>query len=509
MGVGIRSKFSRLELSAKVNLVLVATIVPVFSVLILLENQATIPVLSEELRQLGVATATSLESEIVSRKLMARPDATAVIERLIQETLYIRPNIKRIEVWRRNPDTEEMVLTATNIEPDPQETEEANRDDSNPDQSPESVVGVSKQKAWASSYSSRPISEQRSDERGHRYWFVRGAIEKNDRKDLMAHPEKRWVGEVQVSVSLDLVEEISGSLFRIKLFGAAVSVLVLVATLRFFLRRTLENESRLRSAESENIVLSSRLRETEIQLFQSEKLAAMGQLTATLAHEIGTPLNAISGHLQLLREEATESHLGTSSRWEVIQNQVDRIASTVRGFLSSLSAPPTRRERVVVLESLKKTLEILEPELRRGQIDVLLDEKPPVSAIRIAPLEFEQIVMNLVKNSLDSLRAIPMNHPKKLSFRLMTQQGRTWLYVRDTGQGIMSQDLPRVLEPFFTTKPVGQGTGLGLAICAEIAQRNNGLIEVASEWGSWTEVRLGFPVEGAPEANLGGMESRS
>src|SRR4029077_10301588 len=115
------------------------------------------------------------------------------------------------------------------------------------------------------------------------------------------------------------------------------SVLTLIFALSYFLRRTIENDRRLKEAESENLQLTHQLHEAQRRLMVSEKLAVMGQLTASFAHEIGTPLNAVGGHLQLLREDLlpveSSERKNLTERLEIVNGQVKKIEEIVKAFL--------------------------------------------------------------------------------------------------------------------------------------------------------------------------------
>src|SRR5580698_4120021 len=126
--------------------------------------------------------------------------------------------------------------------------------------------------------------------------------------------------------------------------AAASSMIALLVGLGYFLRKTIQNDRKLRVAETQNLQLTEQLHEAERQLMTTEKLAVMGQLTASFAHEIGTPLNAIGGHLQLLREDlgqsvGSDARTATTERLAIINGQVTKIESIVKSFLQSTAKP--------------------------------------------------------------------------------------------------------------------------------------------------------------------------
>ena len=120
--------------------------------------------------------------------------------------------------------------------------------------------------------------------------------------------------------------------------------------------------------------------------------------------------------------------------------------------------------------------------------------------VRAVPVECEQILLNLVNNSLDSLRSkAEVREKSRLSLEISTQavasEGKQWarIAVYDTGEGIKKSDLPNIFKPFFTTKRPGEGTGLGLTICQQLVHKHGGVLDIDSKEGSWTRVTFKFP----------------
>jgi signal transduction histidine kinase len=252
------------------------------------------------------------------------------------------------------------------------------------------------------------------------------------------------------------------------------------------------------AAEDQNVQLTEQLHETQRQLMNTEKLAVMGQLTATFAHEIGTPLNAMSGHLQLLGGELSESR--PRERLSIIRGQVEKIEKIVRGFLQSTAQPASQRQLVDLNRLIDQTLTIVGPRADSIGIEIEKNLAPAMGPVRAVPLELEQIFLNLVTNSLDSLReknksGSPQPLRLVLSSRQEKYEGRSFAVVeiRDTGEGIAESELKNVWKPFYTTKRPGEGTGLGLTISQQLAKQNGGVIEMLSEQGSWTQATLKLP----------------
>jgi two-component system NtrC family sensor kinase len=232
-----------------------------------------------------------------------------------------------------------------------------------------------------------------------------------------------------------------------------------------------------------------------------EKLAVMGQLTANFAHEIGTPLNAIGGHLQLLQEEITSSKDARSKeRLQIISGELHRIENIVKGFLQTTAKPDSQRQLVDLNLLVEKSLSIVSPRLDNLGVHVKTDLNRKLGPMRVVPTDLEQIFLNLLNNSADSLSVKRKQAEKAaLSLKITTdtkrEDGKEWieLSVYDTGVGIKKGDLKNITKPFFTTKRPGEGTGLGLTICNQLASKYGGVLDIDSKDGAWAEVKIRFP----------------
>ena len=278
----------------KISLVLVAVILPTFLIVTIAENKFTLPILEEEIRQIGINSGKTLAAEIDSSRFLSLANPTPAVEKSLQEILYTQPDV-RIDVVAKNPSTGAISTIATSVEEEP----------SGPFQVFPLVEAVS--------------SEFKLDEVGIGLWEIFVPIEHRSRD---ARGPKRLLGTVHVVVSTKLIGRIAGTLWKTTATAAAFSVVTLILVLSYFLRKTIANDRLLKLAESENIQLTEQLQEAQRQLMTTEKLAVMGQLTASFAHEIGTPLNAIGGHLQLLKDEipiAVQAQV--NSRFEIVDGR--------------------------------------------------------------------------------------------------------------------------------------------------------------------------------------------
>jgi signal transduction histidine kinase len=466
----------RLDLQAKVILVLVAVILPTFLIVTFAENKLTQPILEDEIRQVGVTSGKTLAAEIVSSRLLQLPNPGHAIEDRMQEILYSQPNIVRIDVVSKDAVTGLVKTLASNIEEDPG--------------SPQPVFGLVE----------AVTSEYRMDDNGSNSWEISVPIEQRAR---VAGKPRKLLGTVHLVISAKVVESIMGTLWRTTFTAAAFSVVCLIVVLSYFLRKTIANDRLLREAETQNVQLTEQLHETQRQLMNTEKLAVMGQLTASFAHEIGTPLNAISGHLQLLQEELESDLRGEGrERLGIINGQVGKIEQIVKGFLQSTAKPTSQRQLVDVNRLVDKTIGIVRPRIEALHVDVRRSLDHDLGPVRAVPLDLEQILLNLVNNSLDSLRSKAETRDRsrlqlEVSTSLSDMGGKQWAQVEvyDTGEGIRKADLKSIFKPFFTTKRPGEGTGLGLTICQQLAHKHGGVLEIDSKEGNWTRVTLRVPYQ--------------
>ncbi|HJU84791.1 MAG TPA: HAMP domain-containing sensor histidine kinase, partial [Holophagaceae bacterium] len=225
------------------------------------------------------------------------------------------------------------------------------------------------------------------------------------------------------------------------------------------------------------------------ELSAQERLAVAGQLTATFAHEVGTPLNLVHGHLQMLQgqpglpEKAAE-------RLGLIHAQIQRVGDIVRRLLDMTRRPQLNREDLDLGAFLQDLQRLWAPTIASHRVEVTV-EVPPGCAVSVDRKQMEQLFLNLLNNAID---AMPGGGRVAIrAERVPGPEGLWELRFRDTGQGIPAEALPQVFKPMFTTKPEGKGTGLGLPICREIVRSHGGEIRIESEPGQGTAVIFTLP----------------
>ncbi len=228
----------------------------------------------------------------------------------------------------------------------------------------------------------------------------------------------------------------------------------------------------------EGVVLSGRdvtdLKRLEEQLIQAEKLAAMGQMLAGVAHELNNPLTAILGVTELLRERPGADD-STKRQLELTHRQARRAARIVQNLLE-FSRPASPQKKPLDLNNiLERTLQLHEHSLRRNNIEVdsrLPGELPGVIG---DANQLIQVFLNLITNAEQAIREV--RDSGRIQIRAGRNGNQLTITVQDDGVGIRPEALPRIFDPFYTTKRPGGGTGLGLSICMSIIREHGGNIE--------------------------------
>ncbi|MBM4035322.1 MAG: PAS domain S-box protein [Planctomycetes bacterium] len=233
------------------------------------------------------------------------------------------------------------------------------------------------------------------------------------------------------------------------------------------------------------------------ELFHSEKLASIGQLAAGVAHQINNPLGAISGRAQMLLRLSGPPHQDfLRDQLAKIQADCARIAETINELLGFARKTETAKRHTDLNAVLDETLEMIRHGLTRPNIRIERrygERLPPLLA---SANHLRQLFANLMTNALD---AMPVGGTLTLATRCLPPtperpEKLLEVAVTDTGVGIPPDDLARIFEPFYTTKPPGQGTGLGLAVARRIVDFHNARIDVASTPGAGTTFTVQFPL---------------
>ena len=222
------------------------------------------------------------------------------------------------------------------------------------------------------------------------------------------------------------------------------------------------------------------------QLLQAEKLATMGELASSIAHELNNPLATVSLRVESLIAQST----GDDPRLrelEIIGKEIERMSNLVSNLLQFSRRSQPQISTVNVSDEIEKTLELVHYHLRKQNIAVAREFKPEGPLIHADRQQMRQLFLNLFTNAGD---AMPEGGTLTIRVTNRPEEKEICIEIADTGVGIPPEILPKVLEAFYTTKPEGKGTGLGLAICRRIAQAHNGTLNITSEGGPGKGTRV-------------------
>ncbi|MEP7307201.1 MAG: ATP-binding protein [Acidobacteriota bacterium] len=232
-------------------------------------------------------------------------------------------------------------------------------------------------------------------------------------------------------------------------------------------------------------------------LNQSEKLVALGQFVAGIAHELNNPLQGVLGHLELLRATGA---FPRKLRREVqtIYREADRAAKIVRNLLAFSGSRRLVRRAVSINAVLQKVMATRASTCRAAEIEVVRHYDSKLPRVQSDPLLLHQVFLNIVMNAEHAIAESGHGGRIEITTAVASAPGRIIVSVRDTGDGIPSDVAPRIFEPFYTTKEVGKGSGLGLAITYGIVQEHGGEIVAANHPDGGAVFTIELPVQPTP-----------
>jgi len=256
---------------------------------------------------------------------------------------------------------------------------------------------------------------------------------------------------------------------------------------------------------SERKRLEAEKEEMQRQLFQSSKLASIGELSAGVAHEINNPLNGIINFAQLLKDDEVAQTEDQRRMIDGIIDEGERIGRIVRDLLTFARQDPQQLARVHIADSVTASMSLFGHQLRKDGIEVEIDLEDGLPPVMADGSRLRQVVVNMISNAHHALRSKQAAQGERKVFRIearaVRKGGEECVRVEfyDNGVGIRREDLDKVFDPFFTTRRATGGTGLGLSLSFGIIREFGGTISVESAEGNYTRFTVELPTAGTSE----------
>ena len=225
--------------------------------------------------------------------------------------------------------------------------------------------------------------------------------------------------------------------------------------------------ARLHEAEKRAL---AELQAAQKQLIHSERLAALGEMSAKIAHEINNPLGIMKNYLLMIKRAKTKP-AEAAKYLEIVGQEIDRVTSIVKEMINFHRPQNVEFKIINVLPVLDGVIEFLSPQLKNKDIEIIKKYSPDCPRVEASADNLKQVFINVIMNSMDA-----MPDGGKIEIAANKFHDKLQLQICDSGCGVPEEVLPSIFEPFFTTKDESQGTGLGLAVCADIIKKHNGTI---------------------------------
>lgn len=240
--------------------------------------------------------------------------------------------------------------------------------------------------------------------------------------------------------------------------------------------------------------IARRLRESQEQLVHADRLASLGQLSASIAHEINNPLAGVLTYTKLLAKKISSDSFEKGAALDYLarmESEVGRCSRIIRNLLDfSRQSPPTLK-LVDVNEVIEQVLAMVGHQAQLQNVEIVRELNPTLPKVMADSDKLQQVFTNLALNAIQA-----MSGGGKLTLRTLATDGQVEIDVQDTGTGISKDNLSKLFTPFFTTKEKGSGVGLGLAVVRGIIERHKGEIKVQSEVGKGTTFSIYLRVHG-------------
>lgn len=240
--------------------------------------------------------------------------------------------------------------------------------------------------------------------------------------------------------------------------------------------------SRLQVEIDERIAKEEALQKAQAELVQASKLAALGQLSAGIAHELNQPLAALRAYADNARTFLARGHTETASEnLLLIGDLTERIAKITKDLKVLARRQPAKTERVMLPPLVRSVIEQIQKTVSSDTIDIVYDRLDV--ALLAEPVGLQQVLGNILQNGIDAMEPIDANNRKTITITTTIEDGHVRLAIADDGPGIDPEVMDSIFDPFFTTKDVGKGLGLGLSLSASIVQDMGGRLSAANRDG--------------------------
>jgi PAS domain S-box-containing protein len=262
--------------------------------------------------------------------------------------------------------------------------------------------------------------------------------------------------------------------------------------------------AKLISYQDKQLVVSTVFDQTESRALQeemsrqrevlhvSEKMSAMGELLASVSHELNNPLSVVVGQTLLLQETANDSKV--AARADKIGKAADRCARIVKTFLAMARQETGERQHADANNMIDLALELTGYSLRGANIEVSTNLSTALPKVHVNPDQITQVLTNLVVNAEHALRQKDDGRRVRITSGYSEGSDHVVIKVKDNGPGVPNEIRRRIFEPFFTTKEVGEGTGIGLALCHRLIEANGGKIKLFSQPGRGASFTIRLPI---------------
>lgn len=303
-------------------------------------------------------------------------------------------------------------------------------------------------------------------------------------KCILVKTGRRQILNILVSTYTDAIEkrrQLQASQEEISRFNEHLEQKIIERT------RDLESEISGRKIIQEELEKKNEeIRTVTRQLWQATKLATMGELAASIAHELNNPLATVSLRVESMMMKKSQDTPDFHSL-EVIAQEVERMGNLVANLLQFSRRSHSQISTIDLLEEVNGTVELIHYHLKKRNIRVILDFPANLPKVHADRQQIRQLFLNLFTNAGDA-----MQNGGILTVRAMAEN-KIRIEVEDSGTGIAPENISRIMEPFFTTKEEGKGTGLGLPICRRIMNEHNGEMFIESKPGKGAKITLLFP----------------